>query len=730
MPLFRRLCHLIAMGLVVVPFLAEAQGPAPELWYLHHSYLSTDQAVQTSENLLDKAVAAGYTGVAFADSGFNLMSDSFWPSGNTTRMKTVLNYAASKGLKVLVLGAPFGHSNDVLQANPNWAESQRVVGTQFKVDSTGKTLQLVNSFPGLTNAGFEAGKTGWFDLKDPAAGIDTTVSHSGGLSGVITSTSGNARFRQRITLTPWREYHIRLYYKSQSFSGTPYVFLFDAANFDKTRLNAYINAGGSKDWTEVDYVFNSQDSTAAYLYFGVWGGSSGKLWFDDIHIEETALAYVTRRSGTPVRVYDASKVYQEGVDYNFISDPRMTSTRTPFTDQYHTPPTVTLPTGTHLVPGQTVNIDSYSVIPVPGSEVQVGMCLTEPGVLSWVTQNAQVVKTVMPPGAGVFFQYDEMRQMNSCGSCRAKNMTAGQLLAWSASQSVQTYQSIMPGAPIYVWSDMFDLYHNAHNNYANVEGDLSGSWKGLPASVRIMNWNLSNLKNSLTWFSGENSAQPTAHEQIIAGYYDNGDGAGDAKSEISKAAGIPGVMGLMYTTWNYDYSQLQQFADAARAAWPSYLATLTSTMTSASGIPAGKVQLVAKHSGKCLGVSDGSLDERAPTVQWTCLGHPDQKWKLLPNPDGSYEIANTNSGMGLDVKGGPTATDNGAIVQQWPYWGGTNEKWKLQPTSGSYYSVVAEHSGKCLDVAGGPTATADGVRVQQWRCWGGDNQQWRLIPTS
>ncbi|MGH9668426.1 MAG: hypothetical protein ACRD9L_28730, partial [Bryobacteraceae bacterium] len=339
-------------------------------------------------------------------------------------------------------------------------------------------------------------------------------------------------------------------------------------------------------------------------YFGVWGGSSGKIWFDDVMLEETALVYVTRRSGTPVRVYDANKVYQEGVDYNYISDPRMTSTRTPFIDQYHAPATVTLPAGTHLTPGQTVMLDSYSVFPVPGSETQVGMCLTEPGVLTWLTQNAQTVKTVMPAGAGVFFQYDEMRQMNSCGSCRAKNMTAGQLLAWNAGQSVQTYQSIMPGAPIYVWSDMFDLYHNAINHYANVEGDLTGSWKGLPASVRIMNWNLGNLKNSLTWFSGANSAQPTAHEQIIAGYYDSGNGT-VAKTELAQAAGIPGVMGLMYTTWGYDYSQLQQFADSARGAWPAYLATLSTVKV--SGLPSGNVQLVAKQSGKCMDVSGASL---------------------------------------------------------------------------------------------------------------------------
>ena len=83
-----------------------------------------------------------------------------------------------------------------------------------------------------------------------------------------------------------------------------------------------------------------------------------------------------------------------------------------------------------------------------------------------------------------------------------------------------------------------DPFHNAVNNYYNVEGDLSGSWKGLPADVTVVNWNLSNLQKSLTWFSGLNPAQPIAHSQIIAGYYDSGDGSGAAKAELAQAAGI------------------------------------------------------------------------------------------------------------------------------------------------------------------------------------------------
>ncbi len=40
---------------------------------------------------------------------------------------------------------------------------------------------------------------------------------------------------------------------------------------------------------------------------------------------------------------------------------------------------------------------------------------------------------------------------------------------------------------------MFDPYQNAVNNYYFVEGNVAGSWSGVPSNVTIMNWNLSNL---------------------------------------------------------------------------------------------------------------------------------------------------------------------------------------------------------------------------------------------
>ncbi|MGH9582644.1 MAG: hypothetical protein ACRD4O_06895, partial [Bryobacteraceae bacterium] len=320
--------------------LLPAQKAAPELWVWQHCYLSSDGALASSKKLVDRAAKAGYNGVAFWDSGFSFLSRDFWPFQNEERLKDLMKYAASKHMKVMATAAPFGYSNDALEADPNLAESERITGAQFRVDRTGRRLDLINSFPGLANGGFEDGKSAWFGTGDSSMGVSTTVSHSGKNSGVIVDAKGNARFRQMVTLKPWRQYHLRLFYKAQNFRGAPMLEVLDASNYKKSLLVAYLSHTATHGWMRADYAFDSGNTTRAALFFGIWGGSSGILWFDDVQLEETALVYVTRRPGTPLKVYDPKNpaaVYRERKDYDYITDPRMTSTRTPFTDSYHDP---------------------------------------------------------------------------------------------------------------------------------------------------------------------------------------------------------------------------------------------------------------------------------------------------------------------------------------------------------------------------------------------------------
>lgn len=551
----------------------------PQLWYWHSSYLSPTSTTEpaASEALIDEAVDAGYTGLAFWDSALTFANRPGWSTAN---LQTVVQYATSKGLKVLAAGAPIGYSNDMLNGSgdPNLAEGAKIVGGQFTVGSG--VLTPVNTLTPLQNAGFEDGMTVWFGTGDPRTGIDTTVSHSGSASAVINGgSSGNARLTQGMTVTPWRLYHIQLWFKTASFSGNTLnveVLDFDSQpNTTLTRMGESPTVSSpTQDWTVFDYAFNSRESTQVSLYIGVWGGFTGTVWIDDVLAEETSLVNVLRRTGTPLRVYDSSKTYVEGTDYAAVSDPALAAHPGTY-DPWHTPPVVTVPSGSSLQSGATVSMDYYTVVPEIGWEVS--SCLTDPAVQTWNKANAQALQPVFPKGTGVFMGYDEMRQGDSCEECRATNMTAGQLLAWNVQQTVQTLTGVWgAGTPFYFWDDMFSPYHNAVNDYYDVEGDLTGSWTGLPPGAIIMNWNPT--AQSLKFFTGTDTsvtpAQPHAFQQIIAGYYDSGDGATTGTQNIQAAMGIKGLVGVMYTTWVPDYSQLGAYAAAVKAAWPAYKASV------------------------------------------------------------------------------------------------------------------------------------------------------------
>jgi hypothetical protein len=563
---------------VVYPPLPPAPA-TPELWYWNQGYLSATNPAEPAATMarIDQAVAAGYTGIALWDSAETFITRPGW---DTTTQKAVIAYAASKGLKILPGVAPYGFSNDMLSFDPNQAEGQRVVGSQFKV--TGGQLVPIDSLPPVGNTGFESGTSVWFSFGDAGLGVDTTTAHTGSASALFSpSTGNNQRLTTPLTLTPFRLYHLGFWVKTSGFQGgDAMVDVLDSTTVPMTTLNRSnysLTPAADADWTRYDMTFNSRESTQVLLYVGIWGGHQGNLWLDDIVLEETALVNVLRRTGTPVKVYDPSSqaTYTEGTDVAMIVDPTLAANGESY-DNYHAPPTISVPSGSKLTEGQTVAIDAYSVFPDTGGGV--GVCLTEDFVHTWMHDNLAAIAAIFPKSNGFFLGHDEMRHMNSCDLCRQKNLTAGQLLAWNMGRTAAEVNAVAPGAPLYVWSDMFDPYQNAVDNYYSVEGTIAGSWAGLPPGIVMMNWNLGSLNKSLLWFAGKDPSGMQTHgfQQVIAGYYSNPAGGGpEAATEMAAAMGVPGIVGAMYTTWDGNYTQLQQYADGIRSAWADYLASVS-----------------------------------------------------------------------------------------------------------------------------------------------------------
>lgn len=122
-------------------------------------------------------------------------------------------------------------------------------------------------------------------------------------------------------------------------------------------------------------------------------------------------------------------------------------------------------------------------------------------------------------------------------------------------------------------------------------------------------------------------------------------------------------------------------------------------------------------------ISGAATADGSPVVQWPWNGGANQQWRLLPNDDGSFRLANVHSGKVLDSPGGSA---QGAALDQWTDTTSANQAWKLVPAStAGYYRLVNVRNGWCADVSG--ASTADGASVIEWPVTSGANQEWQTV---
>jgi hypothetical protein len=512
--------------LVVVAMAAIARAEL-DLWFYFSSNLQVDENVSRLESIWRRASKAGYTHVLLTDSKFarlgelGEMETKYF--GNIARVRKIADE-----LKLQIVPALFsiGWANNTLWHNPNLAEGLPVKDTLFVVKDG---LATVVADPPVV-----LGKPHW---------KDDTVWMTDNLA-TIDNADGNARFVYRFGLPPFRCYHISVWVKTDNFQGTPEIKVL-AGN----QMLQFQNLGvrQTQGWTQHHVVFNTLDNEHVGIYFGVWGGGKGKLRWRDWRIEEVGLVNVLRRPGAPLLVRrDDGQPCEEGRDYARVEDPKLGNE--PWSGEYqswHEPLKIRakLPNGTRL------RVSWYH--PAIIYDGAVMCCLSEPETQDILQDEARRVRDAWK-APGYMMSHDEIRVMNWDASCQKRHLDAGEILA----DNVRMCTRLLEGAQVYVWSDMFDPSHNARKGYYLVRGDLGGSWVGVDRSVTIVNWNFGNRDKSLKFFSDR------GHKQILAGYYD---GAPEQiKQWLASAANIKGIVGVMYTTWQGKYDDLEAFAALCR----------------------------------------------------------------------------------------------------------------------------------------------------------------------
>jgi hypothetical protein len=244
----------------------------------------------------------------------------------------------------------------------------------------------------------------------------------------------------------------------------------------------------------------------------------------------------------------------EGKDFAELRDPKSGQRPWPGSfEVWHEPPRLKLLPDSRIKDGQTLLVDFSHTVTIYDN--QVTCCLGHPQVFEVLEKQVRSVEELFSPKS-YFLSHDEIRVANWCGSCRKEGRAAGALLADNVRRCVQVIRKINPDSQLCIWSDMFDPSHNARDDFYLVNGNLAGSWEGLPKDMVIVNWNHGKASESLSFFGGR------GHDQVLAGFYDSD--PRQITSWLAAGNSTRGVNGAMYTTWQNDFSQLEAFA---RAAW-------------------------------------------------------------------------------------------------------------------------------------------------------------------
>jgi hypothetical protein len=515
----------IALATIII--LAHAASsfaePPRQLWVYCPTNLLVDANVDKLDHLWQRAHAAGYTHVLLADSKLSRLDDlgdnARHYMANLNRAKAI---AREDQLQIIPAVFGIGYSNDLLEHNPNLAEGLPVRDSLFVVHS-GQASLVADPPVSLDRISF----------KDDSVRID-------GKTAAVHDNAGNARFVYKLKLPRFRCYHVSVEVRTENYTGEPRVM----ALADGQTLN-YANLGvkRSEGWTRHDAVFNTLDHSDIGLYFGVWGNARGTLQWRNWKIDEVGLLNLLRRPGTPCVV----QAYVEGRDYDRIEDPRLGND--PWRGEYtvwHEPP----PIHVHgIAEGTRLRVSWYH--PLTFGDGQVMICPSEPETMRLLADQAKLVKAAFG-STGYMMSHDEIRCLNWDESCQRRHLDAGAILA----DNLRACTKLLGDSTAFTWSDMFDPFHNAHDHYYLVRGDLKGSWNGLDKKVIVLNWNFDHRDQSLKFFADR------GNRQIIAGYYD-GDVNG-IKPWLASAAKVTGVIGIMYTTWANHYDDLEAFARLCR----------------------------------------------------------------------------------------------------------------------------------------------------------------------
>jgi hypothetical protein len=529
-------------------------------WIYVQNNLLVEKNIPPLLALMERAKKSGYNGMMLSDTKFGILGQIDERYFKNARQ--VIAKAQALNFEIVPCIFPLGYAESILAHDVNLVEGLPVIDAPFEVRD-GKIVPFMDNGTKLLNGNFEEirnGKLVGWRQEEKALYIDSQTVKKGKNSvrmediGNANSPSGNCRIYQLIKTKPFQYYHLSIWIKTEKFENPDCIRLQVLAK--KPKVLAYENLGvkSTQDWTQHHIVFNSLDNDEVSVYFGTWGGRSGKLWCDDFQMEPAGFVNVIRRSACPVKVtsFDKNIVYKEDEDFSPVVDPKLGHESWPGTyAAWHALPEVKILPGSRLKEGDRVLVSYYHPMIIYDS--QLTCSLVDPNLYAILDDQMKRVNELFQ-AKSYMMSHDEIRVGGWTPDY--EGMSMGQALAANVKKCCAIVKKYAPDATIYVWSDMFDPNHNARDDYYLVKTGWAGSWEGLPSDVVVVDWYSAVAPDSFKFF------HERGHKQFIAGYYD-GDPDANAKKWLESAKTSPAqIIGIMYTTWRSNYEDIERFSEA------------------------------------------------------------------------------------------------------------------------------------------------------------------------
>ena len=528
----------------------------PDRWVYVSRSLRADQDVTDIQRIVQTASEHGINGMVLS-AGLDRLD--LQPREYLERLEKVRQICEKAHVEIVPSVFSVGYGSSVLAYNRNLAAGIPVVEVPFVVKD-GQAILDSDRTPVIANGGFEqreGNRVEGYRLQDRPGEIsfaDSEVVRSGHASLRLENFGldkyGHGRIMQEVEVQPHRCYRLSCWVKTASLEPRD-AFRILVLGMDGRDVAPYDpRIPATTDWRQVVMGFNSLDYSKVRIYAGVWNGKAGRVWIDDMAIEEVALLNVLRRPGTPLTVQseDTGEQYEEGRDFGPVRDRTLTFRFD------HEPPRLVVTPGSRIKDGDRLKVSYYHGMGVNAGQVSV--CMSEPEVYQiWEKQAGLMHKYLSP--SKYLLSMDEIRAGGSCQACKQRRLSMAQILGDCITKQVSLLRQADPKAEMFCWSDMLDPNHNAHAGYYLVDGDFTGSWNYVPRDLVIVCWYYEKRKESLAFFSSRSF-------RTLAGAYYDGDTLENPRGWLEGLDNTSNAVGIMYTTWQDKYTLLGPFGDLVR----------------------------------------------------------------------------------------------------------------------------------------------------------------------